>query len=307
LVLASKIVDVARHEKLDLLHVHYAIPHASAAFMAREILKAEGIHLPFVTTLHGTDITLVGRDSSFEPVISFAIERSDAVTAVSESLRADTYSHFKVTKNISVIPNFIDIARYEGCSTDGVRKTFAPDGEKLLLHVSNFRPVKRVEDVVRVFSKVREKMPAKLLLVGDGPERHRIEHLCRELGTCKDVRFLGKLKYVEEVYSVADIFLLPSETESFGLSALEAMASRVPVISSNSGGIPEVNINGETGFLSPVGDVDGMAANAITLLSDAAMLERFREQAFLRAKTFAKEHIIPQYEELYITLTSIAA
>jgi L-malate glycosyltransferase len=307
LVLASKIVDVARHEKLDLLHVHYAIPHASAAFMAREILKAEGIHLPFVTTLHGTDITLVGRDSSFEPVISFAIERSDAVTAVSESLRADTYSHFKVTKNISVIPNFIDISRYEGCSTDGVRKTFAPHGEKLLLHVSNFRPVKRVEDVVRVFSKVREKMPAKLLLVGDGPDRHRIEHLCRELGTCKDVRFLGKLKYVEEVYSVADLFLLPSETESFGLSALEAMASRVPVISSNSGGIPEVNIHGETGFLSNVGDVDAMAANAIALLSDAPMHERFREQAFLRAKTFAKERIIPLYEELYLTLTDVTS
>lgn len=299
LVLASKIVDVVKHEKLELLHVHYAIPHASAAFMAREILKTEGIYLPFITTLHGTDITLVGRDGSFEPVITFAINQSDAVTAVSESLKADTFKHFKVTRDIVVIPNFIDLARYEGCSTQGVRNTFAPKGEKLLLHVSNFRPVKRVEDTMRIFSKVREKIPAKLLLAGDGPERHRIEALCRELGTCADVHFLGKLKYIEEVYSVADLFLLPSETESFGLSALEAMASRVPVISSNTGGIPEVNVHGETGFMSAVGDVDDMAANALLLLQDPAMLERFREQAYQRAKLFSKENIIPMYEELY--------
>lgn len=299
LVLASRIVDVVKHEKLDLLHVHYAIPHASAAFMAREILKGEGIRLPFITTLHGTDITLVGRDESFEPVITFAINQSDAVTAVSENLKADTYRHFNVTRGIDVIPNFIDLQRYEGCSTDGVRKTFAPNGEKLLLHVSNFRPVKRVEDTVRVFSKVREKMPSKLLLAGDGPERHRIEALCRELGTCKDVHFLGKLKYIEEVYSVADLFLLTSETESFGLSALEAMASHVPVISTDSGGIPEVNIHGETGFLSPVGDVEDMAANALDLLENPELLERFRTQAYQRAKVFCKENIIPIYEKLY--------
>jgi L-malate glycosyltransferase len=299
LVLASKIVDVVKHEKLELLHVHYAIPHASAAFMAREILKTEGIYLPFITTLHGTDITLVGKDSSFEPVITFAINQSDAVTAVSESLKADTLRHFKVNREIEVIPNFIDLQRYEGCSTDGVRHTFAPKGEKILLHVSNFRPVKRVEDTVRIFSKVREKIPAKLLLAGDGPERHRIEALCRELGTCADVHFLGKLKYIEEVYSVADLFLLPSETESFGLSALEAMAARVPVISSDSGGIPEVNIHGVTGFLSPVGDVDDMAANALTLLRDEIMLEKFRHQAYQRAKEFSKENIIPLYEAVY--------
>lgn len=299
LVLASRIVDVVKHERLEMLHVHYAIPHASAAFMAREILKTEGIYLPFITTLHGTDITLVGKDSSFEPVITFAINQSDAVTAVSESLRADTLRHFKVNREIDVIPNFIDLERYSGCSTEGVRKTFAPKGEKLLLHVSNFRPVKRVEDTVRIFSKVREQMPAKLLLVGDGPERHRIEALCRELGTCADVHFLGKLKYIEEVYSVADIFLLPSETESFGLSALEAMASRVPVISSDSGGIPEVNVHGVTGFLSPVGDVDGMTANALLLLRDEALLARFREQAYQRAKEFSKASIIPLYEALY--------
>jgi N-acetyl-alpha-D-glucosaminyl L-malate synthase BshA len=299
LVLASKIVDVVKHEKLEILHVHYAIPHASAAFMAREILKSEGIYLPFITTLHGTDITLVGKDSSFEPVITFAINQSDAVTAVSEDLRRDTFKHFKVNREIEVIPNFIDLGRYAGCSTEGVRNTFAPKGEKLLLHVSNFRPVKRVEDTVRIFSKVRDKIPAKLLLAGDGPERHRIEALCRELGTCADVHFLGKLKYIEEVYSVADLFLLPSETESFGLSALEAMASRVPVISTNTGGIPEVNVHGETGFTSAVGDVDDMASNALILLQNPEMLERFREQAFQRAKLFSKEHIIPLYESLY--------
>ncbi len=299
LVLASRIVDVVKHEKLDILHVHYAIPHASAAFMAREILKSQGIYIPFVTTLHGTDITLVGKDASFEPVITFAINQSDAVTAVSESLKQDTYEHFDVTRDIEVIPNFIDLSRYEGCSTEGVIKAFAPKGERILFHASNFRPVKRVEDIIRVFMKVREEIPCKLLFAGDGPDRPKIEALCREIGSCSDVHFLGKLKNIEEVYSVADVFLLTSETESFGLAALEAMASRVPVISTNTGGIPEINLHGETGFLSDVGDIDDMANNTLKLLKDDALMHTFKQQAFNRAKTFSKADIIPIYENLY--------
>lgn len=299
LVLASRIVDVVKHEKLDILHVHYAIPHASAAYMAQQILKTDGIYIPFVTTLHGTDITLVGKDESFEPVITFAINQSDAVTAVSDSLKTDTYTHFNVTRNIQVIPNFIDLKRYEGCSTDGVLKAFAPKGERILLHTSNFRPVKRVEDVIEVFSKVRKEIPSKLLLVGDGPDRQKIEALCRKLGTCDDVHFLGKLKNVEEVYSVADLFLLPSETESFGLAALEAMTSHVPVISTKMGGIPEINEDGVTGFTSNVADTKDMATNALKLLKDDALHAKFREAAYQKAKTFSKESVIPVYEKLY--------
>ena len=299
LVLASRIVDVVKHEGLDLLHVHYAIPHASAAYMAREILKSQGVHIPFITTLHGTDITLVGKDASFEPVITFAINQSDAVTAVSESLKQDTYEHFKVKREIQVIPNFIDLSRYEGCSTEGVIKAFAPNGERILFHASNFRPVKRIEDVVRIFSAVRKEIPSKLLLAGDGPDRPKIEALCRELGTCDDVHFLGKLKYIEEVYSVADVFLLPSETESFGLAALEAMASKVPVISSNTGGIPEINIHGETGFLSNVGDVEDMTRNTLKLLQNDELMAMMKIGALKKAKTFAKSAIIPVYEDLY--------
>lgn len=300
LVLASRMVDVVKHEGLDLLHVHYAIPHASAAYMAREILRSQGIEIPFITTLHGTDITLVGKDASFEPVITFAINQSDAVTAVSESLKQDTYRHFNITRDIDVIPNFIDLSRYEGCITEGVVKAFAPNGERILMHASNFRPVKRVEDVVRVFSEVRKVVPSKLLLAGDGPDRPKIEALCRELGTCKDVHFLGKLKNIEEVYSVADVFLLPSETESFGLAALEAMASRVPVISSNTGGIPEINVHGETGFLSNVGDVSDMASNTLKLLQNPELMKSMKNGAFEKAKTFSKSSIIPVYEELYM-------
>lgn len=300
LVLASRMVDVVKHEGLDLLHVHYAIPHASAAYMAREILRSQGIEIPFITTLHGTDITLVGKDASFEPVITFAINQSDAVTAVSESLKQDTYRHFNITRDIEVIPNFIDLSRYEGCITEGVVKAFAPNGERILMHASNFRPVKRVEDVVRVFSEVRKVVPSKLLLAGDGPDRPKIEALCRELGTCKDVHFLGKLKNIEEVYSVADVFLLPSETESFGLAALEAMASRVPVISSNTGGIPEINVHGETGFLSNVGDVSDMASNTLKLLQNPELMKSMKNGAFEKAKTFSKSSIIPVYEELYM-------
>lgn len=299
LVLASKLVDVAKYEKLDLLHVHYAIPHASAALMARQILQQEGIYLPFVTTLHGTDITLVGKDSSFEPVITYAINQSDAVTAVSKSLREDTYNHFQVTREVEVIPNFVNLDNYRFNGDSSDRENYAPNGEKILTHVSNFRKVKRVEDVVAVFSKVREKIPAKLLLVGDGPERHAIEQICRELGSCSDIRFLGKLQQPENILAISDLFLMTSETESFGLSSLEAMACGVPVISSNTGGIPEVNVQGQTGFLSNVGDVEEMGANAIRLLSDEKMHAEFSKKARAHAEKFDISRIVPMYEKLY--------
>ncbi|MEO6882412.1 MAG: N-acetyl-alpha-D-glucosaminyl L-malate synthase BshA [Bacteroidia bacterium] len=299
LVLASKLVDVVKYEKLDLLHVHYAIPHASAAYMAKQILASQGIHIPFITTLHGTDITLLGRDKSFEPVITFAINQSDAVTTVSESLKLDTYKHFPVTRDIKVIPNFINLKEYNHSQNLCHKHSYAPQGEKLLIHVSNFRKVKRVEDVLRVFDKVRKKIPAKLILIGDGPERSNIEKLCRELDTCKDIRSLGKIVNPEHVLNIADLFLLTSETESFGLAALEAMASKVPVISTNSGGIPEVNIQGFSGMLSNVGDVDDMAKNAIYILEDEERLKQFKANAYKQAEKFDIHLILPLYENLY--------
>lgn len=299
LALTGKLVDVVKYEKLDLLHVHYAIPHASAAYMAKQILASEGIHVPYITTLHGTDITLVGKDSSFGPVITFSINQSDAVTAVSANLKKDTYRLFPVTKEIDVVHNFIDLTHYEHITDPCFRPFYALDNEHIITHVSNFRKVKRVEDVVKVFAKVRESMPAKLLLVGDGPERNHIESLCRELGLWSDVRFLGKLKTVEKVLAVSDLFLLTSETESFGLSALEAMASKVPVISTNTGGLPEVNINGVTGFTSNVGDIDDMAANALKILTDPITHSQFRENAYNKAKEFDINNILPQYEAVY--------
>ncbi len=300
LVLSSKLVDVVKYEKLDLLHVHYAIPHASAAYMAKQILASQGINIPFITTLHGTDITLVGKDPSFEPVITFAINESDAVTSVSESLKADTYANFpNVKKEISVIPNFICLDDYKPNESVCNKKMYAPYGERLLIHVSNFRKVKRVEDVLRVFDKVRKVIPSKLILVGDGPERHAIEKLCRELDTCNDIRSLGKIVNPEQVLAIADLFLLTSETESFGLAALEAMAAKVPVISTNSGGIPEVNVHGFSGYMSNVGDVDDMAANAIKILKDDATLNQFKLNAYEQAKKFNIDRILPMYENLY--------
>lgn len=301
LVLASKLVDVARFEKLDLVHVHYAIPHASAAYMARQILESHGIYLPFITTLHGTDITLVGKDSSFEPVITFSINESDAVTAVSESLKEDTYRHFKIDRDIQVIPNFICSESYQKKvgPGDSLKASYAPGGEKVLVHISNFRPVKRVEDVVRVFDKVRKVIPSKLLLVGDGPDRHKIEMLCRELNTCMDIMFLGKVRATEQALALGDLFILPSESESFGLAALEAMATGMPVISTNTGGIPEVNIEGETGYLSNVGDIDQMAENSIKLLSDEKLYAEFSQNALNRAAQFDIKNVLPLYEDLY--------
>ena len=298
LALASKMVDVVKHEKLDLLHVHYAIPHASAAYMAREILKTHGINIPIITTLHGTDITLVGRDLSYEPVVTFSINQSDGVTAVSESLKQDTLNHFNITKEIRVIPNFIDASRFKKQKKDHFKMAICPNGEKLIVHTSNFRKVKRVEDVLAVFDGVRKQIPAKLLLVGDGPERARMEQICREMNASSDVRFLGKLDVVEEVLSVSDLFVMPSEKESFGLAALEAMACEVPLISTNTGGLPELNIQGKTGFLSNVGDVEDMIKNAIYILKDEN-LPIFKNNALKRAKEFEGEIILPQYLDYY--------
>lgn len=300
LVLTSKLVDVVKFEKLDVLHVHYAIPHASAAYMAKKILATEGINIPIITTLHGTDITLAGKDSSFEPVITFAINKSDAVTAVSESLKQDTFKHFKINREIEVIPNFVCIEQYNyNGSIDAIKKSIAPNGEKILIHISNFRKVKRTEDVIKIFNIVRQKIPAKLLMVGDGPERHRLEELCRELNTCHLVKFLGKVKDTERVLSASDLFILPSETESFGLAALEAMAAKTPVISTNTGGIPEVNKNGISGFLSNIGNVDEMANNAIKILSSDDILNQFKTAAYEEAKKFDIHTILPKYELLY--------
>lgn len=297
--LTSKLVDVATFEGLDVLHVHYAIPHASVAYMAKQILAAKGIVLPVVTTLHGTDITLVGKDSSYEPVVTFAINHSDGVTAVSDSLRKDTYNNFKITKEIEVIPNFIDLDRFSKKSKEHFRMAIAPQGERLIVHTSNFRKVKRVQDVVRIFKKIRAKLPSKLLLIGDGPERHQIEELCRELDLGEDVRFLGKQELIEEVLSICDLFIMPSETESFGLAALEAMACQVPIITSDAGGIPELNLHGVTGFMSPVGDVESMASHALEILSDDATLFRFKKAALERAREFDIDRILPLYEAYY--------
>lgn len=296
--LASKMVDVVKNEKLDLLHVHYAIPHASAAYMAKEILRAQGIAMPVVTTLHGTDITLVGKDPSYEPVVTFSINQSDGVTAVSTDLKRETYQHFKVTSEIEVIPNFIDLEKFKKQKKDHFKKAICPEGEALIVHTSNFRKVKRISDVLTVFFNIRKEIPAKLLMIGDGPERVNAEATCREMGICSDIRFLGKLEAVEEVLSVADLFLMPSEKESFGLAALEAMACEVPVISSNAGGLPELNLQGVTGFLSPVGDVEDMTRKALLVL-DKKNLPVFKANALERAKEFDISRILPQYESYY--------
>ncbi|KAA3439306.1 N-acetyl-alpha-D-glucosaminyl L-malate synthase BshA [Rufibacter hautae] len=298
LALASKMVDIVQYEKLDVLHVHYAIPHASAAYMAKQILLTKGIQIPVITTLHGTDITLVGKDASYEPVVTFSINQSDAVTSVSEDLKRETYEHFPIEKEIVVIPNFINLERFQKQRKEHFKSAIAPFGEKLLVHTSNFRAVKRIGDVIKIFSKVREQMPSKLLLVGDGPERPKMENLCRKLGICADVRFLGKLEAVEELLSIADVFLMPSEKESFGLAALEAMACEVPVISSNAGGLPELNVHGVTGFVSNVGDVKDMVKNTLFLLQDD-QLPTFKANALARAKEFEIGKIVPMYEEVY--------
>ncbi len=304
--LASKMVSVVKNEKLDLLHVHYAIPHASAAYMAKQILRAEGITIPVVTTLHGTDITLVGKDASYEPVVTFSINQSDGVTAVSEDLRRETYEHFKITVDIDVIPNFIDLEKFKKQKKDHFKKAICPNGEALIVHTSNFRKVKRINDVVLVFDRIHKVVPSKLLMIGDGPERSKAETLARDLGLENDVRFLGKLEAIEEVLSVADLFLMPSEKESFGLAALEAMACEVPLISSNAGGLPELNVQGKTGFMSDVGDVDDMGRNALFVL-DKKNLPSFKENALKRAREFDIVNILPHYERVYQRVIEKAA
>ncbi len=299
LVLTSKLVDVAKFAGLDVLHVHYAIPHASAAWMAQRILAAQGARLPFITTLHGTDITLVGRDPSFEPVITFSMERSDAVTAVSESLKKDTYTHFPLKREVQVIPNFVCADQYHHVPDSDLRARYAPNGERLVVHVSNFRPVKRVEDVVAMFIELRKQVPARLLLIGDGPERQRVETLCRRSGDCNAIQFLGKMTRPEEVMASCDLFALASETESFGLAALEAMACGLPVVSTDAGGLAEVNIHGVSGLLSPVGDTAAMAANAAAILADEVTYQRYREGALEQARRFDLSRILPLYERLY--------
>jgi N-acetyl-alpha-D-glucosaminyl L-malate synthase BshA len=300
LALASRLVDVVRFEKLDILHVHYAIPHASAAFMAKQILLTYGIYIPVVTTLHGTDITLVGRDRTFKPVVTFSINKSDGVTAVSHHLRSDTYEYFEIEQDIKVIPNFIDLKRFNLKPKDHFKKAIAPAGEKIIVHTSNFRKVKRTEDVIRIFAKLVEKIPAKLLMVGDGGDRSKCEQLSRDLHVSDSVRFLGKQDAIEEILSVSDLFLMPSESESFGLAALEAMACKVPVITSNAGGLPELNVEGVTGFLRDVGDIDGMAEKAIYILEDEERLQTFKENALARAKEFDLATILPLYENYYV-------
>ena len=297
--LASKLVDVVRFEKLDILHVHYAIPHASAAFMAKQILATYGINIPFVTTLHGTDITLVGKDATYKPVVTFSINQSDGITAVSEDLKQDTYKHFDIKKEIKVIYNFIDFSRFSLKPKDHFKKAIAPNNERILIHTSNFRKVKRTEDVIKMFQKVLEKIPSKLLMVGDGPERTANERLCRELNISENVRFLGKQDAVEEILSVSDLFIMPSESESFGLAALEAMACKVPVITSNAGGLPELNIDDFCGYMCNVGDIDDMANKAITILSNEDTLRYFKENALKRAQDFDLKKILPQYIEYY--------
>ncbi|MFT5645556.1 MAG: N-acetyl-alpha-D-glucosaminyl L-malate synthase BshA [Aureispira sp.] len=297
--LASKLVDVVKYDKLDILHVHYAIPHASVAYLAKKILLNEGIYIPVVTTLHGTDITLVGKDPAYAPTVTFAMNKSDGLTAVSESLKQDTLSFFDVTKEIKVIPNFIDFNRFKKIDKDHFKKAIAPNGERIITHISNFRKVKRVDDAIRIFDIVRKEVDSKLLLIGDGPERQNLEQLCRELNLCDDIRFLGKQDAIEELLAISDLFLMPSSSESFGLSALEAMACEVPVISSNAGGLAEVNLHGETGYLSNIGDVEDMAANALKILSTDEIHQTFRKNALAQAKTFDIHNILPIYEEYY--------
>ena len=297
--LASTMVDVIKNNNLDLLHVHYAIPHASAAYMAKQILKKEGKSIPVITTLHGTDITLVGRDKTYAPVVTFSINESDAITAVSQNLRDETFKHFKIEKEIEVIVNFVDVSRFKRKPIDAFKKVIAPNGERILLHASNFRKIKRVQDVVKIFAAVNKEIPSKLLFVGDGPERSTAEDLARELDIVDEIRFVGKQDQMEDILAIGDLFLLTSEYESFGLAALEAMAAGVPVISTNAGGLGEINIPGETGYMSDVGDVASMSQQALSILKDDTVLKEFKERAATHARKFDITNIVPIYEKLY--------
>lgn len=297
LALSSKMVDTVLNEDLDLLHVHYAIPHAYAAITAREILKEKGVHIPVITTLHGTDITLVGRNPSYKPAVTYSINKSDVVTSVSESLKGETLNFFEVEKEIKVIPNFIDLSFYHDEDPNQIH--LGEKGQKIITHISNFRPVKNIDHVVEVFHRIHRDIPSKLIMIGDGPEREKAEQQARELGILEDVTFLGKTHEIERVLALSDLFLLPSNTESFGLAALEAMAAGVPVISSNTGGLPEVNIHGETGFTADVGDVEKMASYGVEILRDEKLHHDLKQKALERAKAFCIENIITQYLAVY--------
>jgi N-acetyl-alpha-D-glucosaminyl L-malate synthase BshA len=300
--LASMMVDVVNNHDIDLLHVHYAIPHASAAYMAKQILAKQGKHLPVITTLHGTDITLVGKDKTYSPVVTFSMEESDVLTAVSENLKEETYKNFAIQKPIEVIHNFVDIARFNKKPVAAFKTLLAPNGEKIIVHASNFRKLKRVKDVVDIFLLINQEIPSKLLLIGDGPERVELETFTRTCGFNNEIKFLGKQEQIEDILPIADLFLLPSEYESFGLAALEAMAAEVPVISTNAGGLPEINVHGVTGFMSNIGDVADMSRNAIYILSDQERLLQFKSNALAQAKQFGIKNIVPQYEKLYRSL-----
>lgn len=297
--LASTMVDVITNNNIELMHVHYAIPHAAAAYMARQILSKEGKYIPVITTLHGTDITLVGRDKTYKPVVTFSMNESDILTAVSQNLKEETYKNFDVKNEIEVIYNFVDVKRFNKKPVDAFKKLIAPKGEKILVHASNFRKVKRVEDVINTFLLINQEIPSKLLLLGDGPERPFAESICRDCVGIQDIRFLGKQEQMEDILPLADLFLLTSEYESFGLAALEAMAAEVPVISTNVGGLPEININGYSGYMSNVGDIEDMCKNAISILKDKETHDRFKANALTQAKKFDIDNIVPQYEQLY--------
>lgn len=300
LALSSKLVDMVKLYRIELLHVHYAIPHAYAGYMAKQMLKSEGINLPMVTTLHGTDITLVGNHPVYKTAVTFSINKSDMVTSVSQSLKEDTYTHFNIKKEIHVIPNFIELDKIRNEKLISCqRSVMAKKEERIVTHISNFRKVKRIPDIIKIFYKIQEQIPAKLMMVGDGPEKRRAEQLCQELGIQDKVIFFGNSNEIDQILSYSDLFLLPSETESFGLAALEAMAWSVPVISSNSGGLPEVNFDGISGYLSNVGDIESMAKNALKILSNDAVLNNFKQNALSTAKQFDIKNILPLYEELY--------
>lgn len=299
LALSSKLVDMVKLYKIELLHVHYAIPHAYAGYMAKQMLKDEGIDIPMVTTLHGTDITLVGNHPFYKPAVTFSINKSDYVTSVSQSLKDDTLKLFKIKNEIQVIPNFIELDKEENATSVCHRSVMANENERIITHISNFRKVKRIPDVIKIFYNIQKEIPAKLMMVGDGPEKEKAEYLCQELGILDKVIFFGNSNEIDKILCLTDLFLLPSETESFGLAALEAMACGVPVISSNSGGLPEVNFEGVSGYLSNVGNTDEMAQNALRILKDDAVLSKFKENALDIAKKFDIKNILPLYEDLY--------
>ena len=300
LALSTKVVDMVKKHKIELLHVHYAIPHAYAAFMAKNMLKSEGVNIPVVTTLHGTDITLVGSHPSYKAAVEFSINHSDAVTAVSESLKNDTEELFNINTDISVIPNFINLEKYPVSKDDNNRGIIAKSDEKIICHISNFRKVKRIDDVVKTFYEINKEIPSKLMMVGEGPEKENAENLCKKLKIEDKVYFFGNTTDTNNILSFSDLFLLTSSTESFGLAALEAMASYVPVISTNAGGLPEVNINGVSGYMSNVGDIDDMVKNSLEILSDDKTNNKFKENARKQAENYDIHKIVPFYESIYI-------